>query len=148
MSELSKITVSSDSLNGLEPHWWKDGTLVAIIAIQIADISLERYARLRALWVRVIVRAAYDVASHKDDKKVNCRKWAEDAERWLFSPSFLFNSFENICFMLSIDPEKFRSWAKNLTKDEVRKLEHMERSSSVDFEDVLLDNFRPDRLLK
>lgn len=110
--------------------WWKDDTLVYLQKVQLKDKAVERYSRLRALWVRVIIRAAFDLASHKDDRKLMYRKYADDADRWLFQKSHLFNSFVNICAMLDIDPAKFRNWAKGLTKDEVRKMEHMERTSN------------------
>lgn len=123
--ELTPAPITPDNIN-----WWPDETIVHILRLQVEDRAVERYARLRALWVRVIVRAAFDMASHKEDRKVSCRKWADDAERWLFQKSYLFNSFVSICSMLDIDPEKFRAWAKRLTKDEVRKMEHMERTSN------------------
>lgn len=118
------------ALFGPEPSWWPDGTFAEVMALDIDDRSSERYSRLQALWVRVIIRAAFDLASHKDDRKLACKKWALDAEKWLFSPSYLFNSFENVCAMIGIDPEKFRAWAKSLTKENVRKMEHMERTTS------------------
>lgn len=118
------------ALFGAEPGWWSDGTYAEVMALDIDDRSPERYSRLQALWVRVIIRAAFDLASHKDDRKLACKKWALDAEKWLFSPSYLFNSFENVCSMIGIDPEKFRVWARSLTKEKVRKMEHMERTTS------------------
>ena len=136
MLELS--TVQQDTaplalqLRSLSPEtidWWPDETLVLILKLRIEDRAMERYSRLRALWVRVIIRAAFDLASRQENNLAK-QKEAESAERWLFGESHLFNSFENVCSMLDVNPERFRTWARNLSWKEVRKMEHMERTSS------------------
>lgn len=88
----------------------------------------DRYAGFRKLWGRVIQRAIYDWVAWRDSTKLDKRKAAELAEVWLFRPSVLFNSFENICHMLDIDPEAIRERARGFTKEEVLKAEHIERS--------------------
>lgn len=88
----------------------------------------DRYAGFRKLWGRVIQRAIYDWVAYRDSLKLQQRKLAENAEVWLFKPSVLFNSFDNICQMLDIDPETIRHRARSFTKDEVLKAEHIERS--------------------
>jgi hypothetical protein len=100
--------------------------------------TLERYAGYKALWLRVIIRAAFDLASYKDDRRLEYRKYASNAKKWLFEESYLFNSFENICIMLQIPPGPIRQWASTLTKDEVQKMEHLERGSSSTPKDTLL----------
>jgi hypothetical protein len=88
----------------------------------------DRYAGFRKLWFRVIQRAIYDWVAWRDSSKLDKRKQAELAEVWLFKPSVLFNSFENICQILDVDPEAIRSRARAFTKEEVLKAEHIERS--------------------
>lgn len=91
--------------------------------------TVERYAGHKALWMRVIIRAAFDLASYKNDPRIGLRKYADNAQKWLFDKSFLFNSFENVCSMLNLPPEPIRNWACSLTKEEVQKMEHLERGS-------------------
>lgn len=88
---------------------------------------LERHVWIRLLWRKVIIRAIYDYVLWKDSISVRKRHDAQDAARWLFEPSDLNNSFEHICFYADVDMEKVRSWARRATKDQVRKLEHIER---------------------
>lgn len=97
--------------------------------IYISNRSTERYAGHKALWMRVIIRAAFDLASYKEDERLALRKYADEAKRWLFDKSFLLNSFENVCQMLNLPPDPIRDWATSLTKEEVQKMEHMERGS-------------------
>lgn len=90
--------------------------------------SGDRYAGFHKLWLRVIQRAIFDWVAWRDSSKLEKKKQAELAETWLFKPSVLFNSFENICHLLEIDPEVIRRRARSFTKDEVLKAEHIERS--------------------
>ena len=89
----------------------------------------DRYAGFRKLWGRVIQRAIYDWVAWRDSTKLEKKKQAELAETWLFQPNVCFNSFENICHMLDIDPEVVRERARKFTKDEVLKAEHVERTN-------------------
>lgn len=88
----------------------------------------DRYTGIRKLWGRVIQRAIYDWVAWRDSSKLEKRKTADMAEAWLFRPSESFNGFENICLMLDIDPEKVRARARQFTKEDVLKAEHVERS--------------------
>lgn len=92
----------------------------------------DRYSGHKALWMRVIVRAAFDLASYKNDNRLALRKYADDAQKWLFDKSYLFNSFENVCALLGLNPEKVRNWASNLTKEDVMKMEHLDRRPLYD----------------
>lgn len=96
-------------------------------AAQIVRSSDRRYAGVRALWMKVIIRAVFDWVTYRDNTKVDKRKYAESAHDWLFKKSILFNSFENICKNLDIDPQRIRTQALKMTKDDVAKIEHMER---------------------
>lgn len=100
----------------------------------------DRYAGVRALWIKVIIRAVFDWVAYRDSTRLFQRKLAESAYVWLFRPSELFNSFENVCHMLDIDPNKVRDWAKKMNKDQVAKIEHLERypSAGRDVEPALL----------
>jgi hypothetical protein len=100
---------------------------VSLPKVQELPYNADRYSPYRLLWVKVIIRAAYDYALWKDSPELRLRKYAQDAERWLFEPSDLELSFESICFKFDLPIEKIREYAKNLTKDEVKKLEFRER---------------------
>jgi hypothetical protein len=89
--------------------------------------SSDPYAPYRLLWVKVIIRAAYDYALWKDSKDLRHRKFAEDARKWLFDPSDLEFGLPNICEIWGFPLEKIRRFARNLTKEEVKKLEFKER---------------------
>jgi len=93
--------------------------------------SVDRYVGYRALWMKVIIRAAFDWVSYRDSLKLEHRKIAEYAFVWLFQPSELFNSFENVCHLVDLPPEKIRAWARHLTKEHVAKIEHLERDSAT-----------------
>lgn len=94
----------------------------------IPDIhSPERYVPYRLLWAKVIIRAAYDYALWKDSKDLRLKKFAQDAGKWLFEPSSLELGFESICFKFDFPIEKIRDRARNLSKDDVKKLEFRER---------------------
>lgn len=100
----------------------------------------DRYAGVRALWIKVIIRAVFDWVAYRDSTRLFQRKLAESAYTWLFRPSELFNSFENVCHMLDIDPSRVRGWAKTMNKDQVAKIEHLERypSAGRDVEPALI----------
>ncbi len=83
----------------------------------------EKYGAIRMLWIKVIIRAAYDYALWKESNNVRLRRMAEDAFRWLFAESTLANSFQNICIQYSLPMMKIRAYAKRLTREDVRKLE-------------------------
>ena len=79
------------------------------------------------MWLKVIVRAAFDWVSYRDSDKLLQKKLADSASLWLFEPSDLFNGFDSICLSLDIDPCRVRSWVKGLSKDQIAKIEHLER---------------------
>lgn len=87
----------------------------------------DRYAPYRLLWVKVIIRAAYDYALWKDSKDLRHRKFAEDARKWIFDKSDLENSLAHLCELWGLPLEKIRKFARELTKDDVKKLEFKER---------------------
>lgn len=92
----------------------------------------ERYVSFKVLWAKVIIRAAYDFALWKESKDMRLRKFADDAARWLFEPSNLELSFENICFAFDFPIERIRTRTKALTKQDVKKLEFRERHGRVE----------------
>ncbi len=87
----------------------------------------DRYVGVRALWIKVIIRAAFDWVSYRDSSNIRLKKLAESASTWLFQPSELFNSFEGVCKFVDLPPEKVRGWVQALTKEHVAKIEHLER---------------------
>lgn len=90
-------------------------------------ISQERYSGYRALWLKVIIRAIFDWVCYRDSLKVEKKKIADNAYVWLFEPSKLFNGLEHVCRCLDISPEKVREVARRMSKDQVAKIEHLER---------------------
>lgn len=89
----------------------------------------DRYSSLRLLWIKVVIRAASDWVLYRESKNIKLRRWAEDAYRWLFEPSDLFNSLDNICYLFNLDKTLIRDFATNLTRDQVKKMEFLERNS-------------------
>src|SRR3954470_901477 len=87
----------------------------------------DRYSPVRMLWLRVIVRAAWDFAMYKDSTRMKEQKLALDASRWLFDPSSLVNGLENICRTLGVSVEAARRFAREMTKDKVKKMDLCER---------------------
>src|SRR5512140_3817167 len=67
--------------------------------------GVDRYVGYRALWMKVIIRAAFDWVSYRDSTKLEQRKEAEKAYKWLFHQSTLFNSFENVCQLVDLPPD-------------------------------------------
>ena len=87
----------------------------------------DRYAGIRALWLKVIIRAVFDWVQYRDSTRLPQRKLAEGAKAWLFESNDVFNGFENLCFSLDVDPNRIRKWASELSKEQVAKIEHLDR---------------------
>jgi hypothetical protein len=100
-------------------------------ALPSSTPSDRRYAGVRALWMKVIIRAVFDWVTYRDSTKIDKLKYAESAHDWLFEKNVLFNSFENVCRHLDIDPIVIRQHARKMTKDDVAKIEHLERDYEV-----------------
>lgn len=94
---------------------------------QVIPGGMDRYTGIRSLWLKVIIRAMFDLASYRDSPKLVHKKLAENAKAWLFEPNELFNSFESICKFLELDIKKIRVRASMMTKDDVAKIEFKER---------------------
>ncbi len=88
----------------------------------------DRYSGHRKLWGRVVLRAIYDWVAYRDSTRLQQKKLAESAENWLFGSSELFNSFESVCDMLEVSPDVIRQSARQFTKEDVLKAEHIERT--------------------
>lgn len=87
---------------------------------------------MRLLWIKAIIRAAFDYALYKNHRDLKLRKFALDAERWLFEPSRLVNSLENICQSLDINIDLVRTFSRRVTREQVKKMEFLERAGSRD----------------
>ena len=86
----------------------------------------ERYRRVKALWISVFIRAARDYALWKHEQHdISNRKLAEDAKRFIFDPH---SGFEDICTVFDLDVGKMRKRAECMTRDDVRKIEMLERT--------------------
>jgi len=94
----------------------------------------------------VILRAAYDWVLYRNSKSHIYKKIAEDACRWLFDPpkekkrikiggtiktilTQEFNALENICDAIDLDLDSVRKFARRLTRDDIKKMEFLERNS-------------------
>jgi hypothetical protein len=91
----------------------------------------DRYTGIRILWLKVIVRAIFDWITYRDSDRLMQKKLADSAHSWLFDQSILFNGFENICTNLGINPMKVRERAKCMTREDVAKIEHLERTEGL-----------------
>lgn len=98
---------------------------------------------IRLLWIKTIFRAAFDYALYRDHRDLKLRKFALDAERWLFEPSHLVNSLEHVCSGLEIDIEKIRRFARQVTREQVKKLEFLERTGGKHASATLLKIVTP-----
>ena len=104
----------------------------------------ELYENFRLLWIKVILRAAYDWVLYRDAKNRASRRIAESAYKWLFEDYFEkiryrkgnkvtvklerpFNSLFFLCRELDLDIKKVRIFATTLSKKEIRKLEFFTR---------------------
>jgi len=103
----------------------------------------ERYAGIRALWAKVIIRAVFDWVTYRDSPKLQQKKLAENAEQWLFHPNELFNSFESICRFLDVSPGVIRIRAREMTRDNVYKIEHRERDGRIASDEEVIPLFLP-----
>lgn len=112
----------------------------ALKAVPHAPYNPEKFSSVRMLWIKVIVRAAYDYALWKDSKVIGLRKMALDAERWLFEESSLLNSFDTICFYYHLPAKKIRDYARNLTREDVKKLDFLERQREESALDLLMSS--------
>lgn len=99
---------------------------------ELPQVTVERYGPHKLLWIKVIVRAAWDYALWKDDHDMRKRKMASDAARWLFEESHLVNGLENICHAIDVDVDMVRTYAQKVTRDQVKKMEFLERSGGRD----------------
>jgi hypothetical protein len=87
----------------------------------------DRYAGIRALWIKVIIRAIFDWVGGRDHPKLAKRKEAELAHTWIFKESLLFNSFDNVCKYVDLNPVVVRDRIRNISKEQVKKIEYLER---------------------
>jgi len=97
----------------------------------------RRYAGIRALWLKVIIRAVFDWVTYRDSTKLDKRKYADSADAWLFQKNLLFNSFDNVCRQLDLDPNQIREQVRKMTKDDVSKIEHLERDYEEEEKPIL-----------
>lgn len=108
--------------------------------------KINEHECFRLLWIKVILRAAYDWVLYRNSKSHIYKNIAEDAYRWIFDPpkerkkivvgktevivhTQEFNSLENICDAINLDVDSVRRFSKRLTRDMVKKLEFLERST-------------------
>jgi len=115
---------------------------------QSSGKKVSEHECIRLLWIKVILRAAYDWVLYRNSKSHIAKKIAEDAHRWLFNPpkekiSIVignttrlvehqeFNSLENICDAIDLDVDSVRKFARLLTRDAIKKMEFLDRSTKV-----------------
>ena len=91
----------------------------------------DRYVGIRVLWLKVIIRAVFDWVTYRDSNKLDKKKCADSAQNWLFNENELFNGLDNVCVILELSSERVRVWARSMSKDQVTKMEHLERDHDV-----------------
>lgn len=114
--------------------------------------SDDRYSGVRMLWIKVIIRAIYDWITYRDSTKFHFKKLAESAEIWMFQESHTFNSFDNICRYIGLEPSRVRGRIKSMSKEDAKKIEFLDRVSyenmdedEQDLYDLLLEDGTPKR---
>jgi hypothetical protein len=128
--------------------------------LNTSDIALPKqpseYECLRLLWIKVILRAAYDWVLYRDSKNHITRNKANDAYRWLFNSTTIkktfkvgkivrtcviqeSNSLENICDAIDLDIDSVRKFAKRLTRADIKKLEFLDRNTKIKNEKNILN---------
>ncbi len=95
------------------------------------DHNRQKYSPYRTLWVRVFIRAAFDYAQYKTSKDLKSRRLAEDAYRWIFDENHDKCSLQNICESFDLPLDLLRAWAKRITKNDVKKMEQLDRKGLV-----------------
>lgn len=95
------------------------------------DHNRQRYSPYKTLWMRVFIRAAFDYAQYKTSKDLRSRRLAEDAYRWIFEENHDECSLQNICESFELPLDMLRAWAKRLNKDDVKKMEQLDRKGLV-----------------
>lgn len=86
----------------------------------------QKYGQLKALWLWVIERAVRDYALWKKSRKPLERKAADSARYYLFEDG----GFVEICTVFDLPIHKIRQRAINLTPEEIKKIERVERTPS------------------
>ena len=104
------------------------------------DTQDDRYAGIRVLWLKIIVRAISDLILYRGVPDLAKRRDAETASIWMFQPHVCFNGFENVCHMLDVDPDKIRARTRSLSK---REAENLERA----MDDIEVRNLRNKKVL-
>ena len=120
--------------------------------LNTSDISPAKqpseYECLRLLWIKVILRAAYDWVLYRESKNHITKNIANDAHRWLFSSPKIKkniqvgkvirtclvqepNSLEDICDAIDLDIDSVRKFAKRLTRSDIKKLEFLDRNTKI-----------------
>lgn len=84
----------------------------------------ERFESVRVLWVAVVQRAIFDYITYKDS--TTSRLDFRTAERFLFSDE---GGLVDLCQVMGWPLQAMRRRAKEMTKNEVRKMDFRERSS-------------------
>lgn len=100
--------------------------LVDVVPAPPAFVS-RQYDWIKSLWVYVVRQAVHDYVKWKKSRNVERRRVAMDAYKWLFEPSKLPNSLENVCAIIGTSVEEVRNRAQAMTPSDVKKYEFMER---------------------
>lgn len=108
----------------------------------------EIYENFRLLWIKVILRAAYDWVLYRDSKSQAAKRIADNAYAWLFEDYFEktyiiedgkrkqilerpFNSLQNLCIEIDLDIETVRKFARRMNRKDIRKLEFFTRTRKI-----------------
>lgn len=116
-----------------ERHWVNGGESIRLVRLVPAtkQYCSELDSPAKILWARVILRALYDYVIWKDSTKLKDRRDFHSVKRWLFEPSTLGNSLENLCRLLNWPVDLIREKALTMTREDVKKMEFREREQSL-----------------
>lgn len=116
-----------------ERQWESGGVSVRLVRLvpTTKQHTPELDSPMKILWARVILRALYDYVIWKDSDKMKDRRDFQTVKKWLFEPSTLGNSFENLCRLLNWPAGLIREKALTMTREDVKKMEFREREQSL-----------------
>jgi hypothetical protein len=116
-----------------ERQWEPGGESIRLVRLvpTTKQHTPELDSPMKILWARVILRALYDYVIWKDSDKLKDRRDFQTVKKWLFEPSALGNSLENLCRLLGWPTHLIREKALTMTREDVKKMEFREREQTL-----------------
>ena len=93
--------------------------------------ALQEWAQgSKALLLKMLIRAMYDMTMYLDSNDKELREIGEDAREWLFGDKRGRFSLSQVASTLGLSKELIRYRTRLMTKDDVRKVEYLVRGGS------------------